>query len=225
MFKINPSISMLVNCHSEEEVQSLWNKFLEGGSALMNLDKYPWSEKYGWVKDKFGLTWQLMYRGISEEGAPKITPSFLFSNKQYGKAKQAIGFYASIFPNSFAHQLQFYEAGEQQAEGNLKFGHFTLSDNLFAAMDGPGNHEFDFNEAVSLIVECDTQVEIDTYWNTLTEGGEESQCGWLKDKFGVSWQIVLTILGKLMSDPQRAGRVMQAFMKMKKFDIAALEQA
>jgi predicted 3-demethylubiquinone-9 3-methyltransferase (glyoxalase superfamily) len=92
-------------------------------------------------------------------------------------------------------------------------------------MDGPGEHAFAFNEAVSFVVDCKDQEEIDYYWNKLTEGGQESQCGWLKDQFGISWQIVPAILGKLMSDPEKAPRVMQAFMQMKKFDIEKLIQA
>lgn len=225
MFKINPSISMFVTCSTNEEIESLHKKLSEGGSALMPLDKYPWSEKYAWIKDKFGLTWQLM-SGHLPEGAPKLIPSLLFSNKQYGKAKKAIDLYTSIFPNSSAINLQFYKPGEAQPKGNLKFGNFILNGKLFAAMDGPGNHDFDFNEAISLVVECDTQPEIDSYWNKLiANGGQESMCGWLKDSFGISWQIIPSVLGKLMSDKDRGQRVMQALMKMKKLDIATLENA
>lgn len=93
------------------------------------------------------------------------------------------------------------------------------------AMDGPGVHDYTFNEGVSFVVECESQKEIDYYWERLTEGGRESMCGWLEDKFGVSWQIVPAILGKLMSDPEKGPKVMQAFLKMKKFDIEALLKA
>jgi predicted 3-demethylubiquinone-9 3-methyltransferase (glyoxalase superfamily) len=93
-------------------------------------------------------------------------------------------------------------------------------------MDGPGVHDFTFNEAVSFVVSCDTQDEIDYHWQKLTaDGGQESQCGWLKDKFGVSWQVVPSILGRLMSDPEKGQRVVQAFLKMKKFNIQALLEA
>ena len=92
-------------------------------------------------------------------------------------------------------------------------------------MDGPGVHEYTFNEAVSFTVSCQTQEEIDYYWNKLSEGGSEWQCGWLKDKFGVSWQIVPAILGTLMSDPAKSERVVNAFMQMKKFDIEKLVNA
>lgn len=224
VFQINPSISMFVNCASSEEVEMLNDKLTKGGSSLMALGEYPWSKKYAWVKDKFGLTWQLMLNDVSEE-TTKITPLFLFSNKQFGRAKQAIQFYTSIFPNSNIGDLQLYGTDDAQVEGNLKFGEFILNKKSFAAMDGPGNHNFEFNEGLSFVVNCDTQEEIDYYWGKLTEGGQESNCGWLKDKFGVSWQVVPTVLGKLMQDKEKAPRVMEAFLKMKKFDIAKLLNA
>lgn len=224
MFKINPSISMFVTCDSTEEIDRYWKLLGDGGTPLMNLDKYPWSERYGWISDKFGMTWQLMLGKMPEKGQ-KITTSFLFANKQYGKGAEAIKFYTSIFPEATIDSLQQYGEGGAQPKGNLEFGQFTLNGEKFAAMDGPGDHEFTFNEALSLVVDCDTQDEIDYYWNKLTEGGEESMCGWLKDKFGVSWQIVPTVLGSLMNDPDKGKRVMAAFMKMKKFDIQTLLDA
>ena len=225
MFTINPSISMFVSCADDAEIEKYWNRLTEGGMVMMPLDKYPWAEKYGWVKDKYGMTWQLMIDDLSQV-SQKINTAFLFSNKQFGKAKEAIDLYISIFPNSTAHHQELYKEGEGQPVGYLKFAHFTLNGELFAAMDGPGDHAFEFGEGLSIVVDCDTQEQIDHYWNALTsDGGKESQCGWLKDKFGVSWQIVPTILGKLMSDPEKSPRVMQAFMKMKKFDIEGLLNA
>lgn len=224
VFKINPSISIFVTCTTHNETEELSAKLSEGGSFLMPLNKYPWSEKYAWVKDKFGLTWQLML-GEIPTGTPKIIPSFLFSNEQFGKAKEAIEFYADLFPDSKVHEMKLYEAGEAQPKGYLKFGHFTLNNELFAAMDGPGNHEFSFNEAVSIVAACETQTEIDTYWAQLTEGGEESRCGWLKDRFGVSWQIIPSVIGGLMTEPEKAQRVMAAVMQMKKLDIEQLINA
>ncbi|ASS47960.1 MAG: hypothetical protein A3D31_01285 [Candidatus Fluviicola riflensis] len=222
IFTITPAISMFVTCETDQEIESLWEKLLDGGEAMMPLGSYPWSGKYGWVKDKFGLTWQLMLGQIPPH-AEKIHPVFLFSNEQYGKAREALDHYAAIFPNSTLYEQQLYEAGEGQPEGNLKFAHFNLNGAFFAAMDGPGENTF--SEGFSLVVNCDTQEEIDHYWNALTEGGEESQCGWLKDKFGVSWQIVPSVLEQLMSDPEKSGRVAQAFMKMKKMDIKTLLNA
>ena len=225
MFKINPSISLMVTCASKEETESIWNKLIEGGSAMMPLNKYPWSELYGWVIDKFGMTWQVML-GDLPDGAQKIIPCFLFVGEQYGKALPAIKDYASIFPDSTIGAPQLYQSGETQPEGNLKFGHLFLKGSMFAAMDGLGAHEFKFNEAVSIMVECSTQEEIDHYWNSLiADGGKESRCGWLKDKYGVSWQIIPNNIGSLMTDPERSRRVMQAIMGMNKLDMSALENA
>lgn len=128
-----------------------------------------------------------------------------------GQAKAAADFYCSVFPNS------------QVNSASPMVVIFELNGRKFMGLNG-GPH-FQFNEAVSFVVDCENQEEIDYYWNKLTEGGEESMCGWLKDKFGLSWQIVPTILPELMSDPERSGRVIQAFMQMRKFDIAKLMEA
>lgn len=224
MFKINPSISLFVTCQSTEEIETTWNKLIEGGVAMMALNNYPWAEKYGWLVDKFGMTWQLMLGELPANGQ-KITVSLLFANEQYGKARQAIETYTAIFPGSQINMLQLYEAGEGQPAGNVKFAHLSLNNEMIAVMDGPGDHQFKFNEGVSLVVECEKQEEIDYYWNKLTEGGKESRCGWLVDKFGVSWQIIPAIIGSLMADPEKVPRVMQAVMKMKKLDIETLINA
>lgn len=222
MFKINPSISFFVTCATIDETNQIWNKLMEAGKALMPIDKYAWSERYGWVQDKFGMTWQVSVG--SGDGKQKITPCMLFTNNQFGKAEEAINFYSSVFDHSSLEMLAHYPK-EDSNVGKVLFSEFKLNGYTINAMDGPGTHEFSFNEAVSFVINCDTQKEIDYYWNKLTEGGAESMCGWLKDKFGVSWQVVPTVLGKLMSDPEKAPRVMQAFLKMKKFDIEKLVQA
>ncbi len=221
-FKINPSISFFAYCDSVEEIDKKWNALSAGGKVMMPLDTYPWSEKYGWCQDKFGVTWQLM---ISKGAGQKIVPAFMFTQPQSGKAGDAIKFYSTIFKNADVKIISRYENGEQDVEGYIKHAQFTLNDQLFIAMDSSGPHGFTFNEAVSIVVPCDNQKEIDYYWNKLTEGGEESRCGWLKDKFGVSWQIVPAILGKLMSDAGRRDKVMQVIMQSKKFNIEELETA
>jgi len=223
-FRINPSISFFVTCTSTEEIEHTWEKLLDGGKAMMPLDKYPWSEKYGWLVDKFGMTWQLILGEMPDE-RQKIICSFLFTGDKYGQARQAMEHYTAIFPGSKINQMELYQAGEAQPEGSLKFGHFSLNDEQFAAMDGFGAHEFVFNEGVSILVECENQEEIDHYWNSLTAGGRECMCGWLVDKFGVSWQIVPRIIGSLMTNPDKAGKVMQELMKMKKIEIDTLQNA
>ncbi len=222
-FTFTAAISFFVLLESIDETNAVWNKLITGGQALMPMDKYPWSERYGWVQDKFGLTWQVSI--VTKAGDPqKIMPSMLFAGNQFGRAEEAIQFYTSVFNNSASDLLVHYPEGNPHA-GKLMYSEFNLKKYGIIAMDGPGEHKFNFNEAVSFVVNCETQQEIDHYWNKLTEGGSESMCGWLKDKFGVSWQIVPTVLGKLMKNPEKAPRVMQAFMKMKKFDIETLMNA
>lgn len=223
-FNINPSISLFVNCKSAAELNNYWNTLIIGGKVIMPLDTYPWAEKYGWLQDQFGMTWQLMINN-QPETTMSIHPSFLFTGKQYGKAKEANEYYAQLFkPSAIFHQV-LYESNEEHPEGMLKFGHFQLHQTLMSAMDGFGNHEFEFNEGVSIVVECNDQEEIDLYWNTLIKDGAAAQCGWLKDKYGVSWQIVPKIIASLMKEPEKAERVMSAMLKMKKIDIELLEKA
>lgn len=223
-FKINPSISFYVICKSEEEIDRLWKSFLEGGSVLMPLDKYEWSRKYGWVSDRYGVNWQLSFGGI-EELSQKISPVLMFTGNQNGRAEEALKFYISVFKNSKIKGIARYLKGENDVEGTIKHAQFILENKVFMTMDSSFSHQFSFNEAVSLVVECKTQKEIDYYWDRLTEGGEEVQCGWLKDRFGISWQIFPTVLGQLMGDPSRAERVMAAVLKMKKLDIEKLINA
>lgn len=219
-FKINPSISVFVLCESVEETNTLWQKLIEGGKALIPIDKYDWSERYGWLQDRFGLTWQISLNG----DAPirqKIRSCMLFTRERFGMAEKALNFYTSVFEHSSTDLLMHYPEGSEHA-GKVLYSEFKLNQQNLIAMDGPGVHDYTFNEGVSFVVECESQKEIDYYWEKLTEGGQESMCGWLKDQFGVSWQIVPAVLAELMSDPERGPKVMEAFMKMKKFDIDTL---
>lgn len=225
-FKFTPAISLFVTFDSEEEIEKVWNALIEGGSALMAYDKYPWAEKYGWVKDKYGLTWQLSFNA-GRQSAQRITPLLMFTKEKAGKAKEAIEFYESIFPNSKTEMVMQYEEGEGDTEGFIKHGRFTLDGYGFMAMDSSGPHDFTFTEAISFVVQCDTQEEIDEYWEKLSAVPESEQCGWLKDKYGVSWQIVPSIMKEMMAseDADARNRVTQAFLKMKKFDIVTLQKA
>ena len=223
-FTINPSVSFYVECETEAETDRLWKVLLEGGSVLMPLDKYDWSRKYGWLQDRFGVNWQLAFGSISEIGQ-KFTPVLMFTGKQNGRAEEAIHFYTSIFQELAINGIMRYPKGGNDVEGAIQHAQFSLNKQLFMAMDSSLPHEYGFNEAISFVVDCENQEEIDYYWEKFTEGGEEVQCGWLKDKFGVSWQIVPTILNELMSDPSRSERVINAFLKMKKFEIDKLLNA
>jgi predicted 3-demethylubiquinone-9 3-methyltransferase (glyoxalase superfamily) len=157
----------------------------------------------------------------AEPAMQKLTPCLWFDIE----GEEAARFYTSVFPNSRIVDVAHYgEAGPRPA-GTVMTVSFELAGQKFLALNG--GPEFTFNEAISFQVNCETQEEVDTFWNTLSEGGEAGPCGWLKDKFGVSWQIVPTVLPELLGDPDRekAQRVMAAMLQMKKIEIDALEQA
>ena len=222
-FKFTPAVSFYVACEASQEVDKLWEKLSEGGTVLMPLDKYPFSDKYGWVADKFGLSWQLNLASFAQ----KITPCLMFVREQNGKAEEAMNYYVSIFENSSVDRVERYVAGERNVEGAVKHGVVSLAGQKLIAMDGGNEHSFTFNEAVSLVVNCKSQEEVDEFWEKLSAGGQKSQCGWLKDKYGLSWQIVPTALFELYQDkdPEKSRRVMEAMLQMSKLDIATLKQA
>jgi predicted 3-demethylubiquinone-9 3-methyltransferase (glyoxalase superfamily) len=225
MFKPNPSISFFVLYETAEGLNKAWDKLAEEGTVMMALDKYPWSERYGWLTDKFGISWQL-FVGTKAEVPQNVTTSLMFTKQHAGKAEEAIHFYTSLFENSEISGIQKYGAGSNDVEGYVEHAQFTLNGKVFMAMDSSMSHDFTFNEGISLVVTCKDQEEIDYFWNKMTaDGGQESQCGWLKDKYGASWQIVPAVLQQLMSDPERSKRVVPAFMKMKKFIIQDLLDA
>lgn len=201
-----------------------WKILSKDGTVLMPVDNYAWSKKYGWVQDRFGVNWQLSFSD-SAIANQKITPALMFTGENSGKAEEAIKYYTSLFEESGVVMISRYKKTDNDIEGNVNHAQFTLNKQLFMAMDSSMMHKFSFNEGISFVVECDSQKEIDFFWDNLTEGGKESQCGWLKDKYGVSWQIIPSILNELMSDINKSERVMNAFLKMKKFDIEKLINA
>jgi len=233
LFKFNPSISFMVNFDPSQDadaktrIDAVWAKLADGGNVLAPIDQYPFSERYGWVADKYGLSWQLILTNPEEEERPSIIPALLFVKDVYGKAEEASDYYISVFNDSKRGVLVRYPAGmEPDKEGAAMFTDFTLEGQWFAAMDSAREHDFAFNEAVSLMVYCDDQKEIDYYWEKLSAVPKAEQCGWLKDKYGVSWQVVPSAMDQMMQDqdPERVARVTQAFLKMKKFDLAELQR-
>jgi predicted 3-demethylubiquinone-9 3-methyltransferase (glyoxalase superfamily) len=234
LFKFNPSISFFVNFDpsrdkdAKQRLDAMWAKLSAGGTVLMPLDTYPFSERYGWVADKYGVSWQLILTNPEGEERPPIIPSLLFVGDVCDQAEEATDFYLSVFKDSKRGTIARYPKGmEPDQEGTLMFTDFQLLGQWFAAMDSAHEHAFNFNEAVSLIVSCETQAEIDYYWEKLSAVPEAEQCGWLKDKYGVLWQIVPAGLGEMMDKgtPEQINRVTQAFLQMKKFDIKTLKQA
>ena len=237
-FKFTPATSFIVNFDplffgssneaAREKIDAVWDQLADGGTALMQIGEYPFSKRYGWVMDKYGLSWQLMLTNPEGEQRPPIIPSLMFVKEKAGKAEEAINFYLSVFKDAKAGNLHRYPAGmAPDKEGTVMFADLMLENKWFAAMDSAREHNFDFNEAVSFLVSCNNQAEIDYYWEKLSAVPQAEQCGWLKDKFGVSWQISPVQMEEMMSkgSPEQIKRVTQAFVQMKKFDIAKLQAA
>ncbi len=221
-YSINPSISFFISAESQAELESIWVNLIQGGNVLMPLGEYPWSTQYGWCSDKYGVNWQLM---LGHESSCKVMPNLMFTGDNSGKADEAIRFYTGLFDQSNIIHISHYEEAEPDVTGHIKYAQFELNGLPFGAMDSSADHKFNFNEAVSFVITVDTQEEIDNYWNHFAEGGKPGRCGWIKDKYGVSWQVVPSILGKLMTNPATAPKATYAFMQMSKFIIADLEEA
>lgn len=216
-YSFSPAVSFFVNCKTAEELDNIWERLLPGGSVLMELGKYPYSERYGWLTDRFGVSWQLM---LSSE-QPLLVPNLLFTGERYGQAEQAINFYTALLPSSAIDVI------ERQEDGKVLYSAFTLHGQRFTAMESDLEHNFTFTPAISFLLECDTQEEIDRLWEALGESGEYMDCGWVTDRFGVTWQVVPVELFDLINDEDvtKAERAMQAMLMMKKIDLAELRRA
>lgn len=232
-FKLNPSTSFILSFNpsqgrTQADLEALWNKLLPGGNVLMPLQAYPFAPLYGWIQDRYGLSWQLILSDPGGEARPFITPALLFVGEVCGKAEEAQDFYTSVFPNARRGATMRYPAGmAPEREGTLMYSEFMLEGQWFAAMDSAYPHNFAFNEAISFMIYCDTQAEIDHYWTKLSAVPEAEQCGWLKDRYGLSWQVVPRALEQMLQDPdpERVNRVNQAVLQMKKLDLAELQKA
>lgn len=225
-FKLNPSISLMVACSTAEEVDKMWKALSEGGTELMALGEYPFSKRYAWVQDRYGLSWQLMLtEGLQE--AQKITPNLLFSDGACGKAEEAVRYYAEVFENSEIGMISRYAEGEAaSSKAKVNYAAFKLDGVAFSAMDNGYDVDYTFNDAFSLIVNCRDQKEIDYFWEKLSAVPEAENCGWCKDEFGVSWQVVPSNWEEILfgGSEEQVQRVTEAFLKMKKFDLEALEK-
>ncbi len=223
----NPSISFLINCDTPEETETIWGKLIEQGQELMPFGDYPHSRMYGWAIDKYGVSWQVMYNEHLVN-RPKLIPTLMFVGDQCGKAEEAMLFYMSVFENSKPGGiLRYGSAAAPNQPDTVMHEEFTLENLLFAAMDSALGHDFGFNDAISFVVNCDTQEEVDYYWSKLSAVPEAEQCGWIKDRYGVSWQIVPNIVYEMMQSPdtERVARMSEALLKMTKLSINDLEEA
>ena len=226
MFKFNPSISFYAVFETVAEIDQVWNKLAEGGEVLMPLKRYDWNERYGWLKDQFGVSWQIAKHPLKDVGQP-ITPLIMFSGEKRGDAEEAIDLYMSVFEDSVSDGIARYREGDLGPYGMVKHAQCRLMGQTFMVMDNGKDNDIPFTEAISFYVNSRNQKEVDYYWNKFTKEGTESQCGWLKDKFGISWQIVPEFLTEKVEsgEPERIQNMMQAMLQMKKLDEAQLMEA
>ena len=219
-YKLNPSTSIYVWCETEKEIDHLWKNLSAQGTVLFELQKYPWAEKYGWCTDRFGLSWQLMIG----KGPAKIAPALLFTGEAYGKGEKAVNFYLSKFKNS---KIEFMH--KDPSTNTVLHSVFKLDGVPFVLMEGPskGKEEMGLNGAMSFVINCKDQNEIDIYWNSIKRAGSPEACGWIEDEFGVSWQVVPTMMIELLKDSntQKVESMMAAMMKMEKLEIELLKNA
>ncbi|MFU8771046.1 MAG: VOC family protein [Anaerolineales bacterium] len=221
-FQFTPAVSFFVNCESIEETDQLFEQLSAGGSVLMPLQAYPFSERFAWITDKYGVSWQLNFGARPQ----KITPFLMFVGEQHGKAAQAIDLYVSLFENSSLLEDERYGPGEDGPQGTVKRALFSLHGQEFMAIDSHLDHSFTFSGAISFFVNCEGQQEVDRLWETLTQGGEEQMCGWLVDRFGVTWQIIPTALIDMLTNPdaEKSKRATDAMLKMRKIEIDEIKR-
>lgn len=216
-FKHTQAFSNFVSLKNEADIERIWKALSPESTVRMALDKYDWSAKYGWIKDRFGIEWQLMFDPEGHEG---IFPAFLFTDKLFGQGEAAINYYTGLFPHSKITSMY-----RDEKTNTVMYASFKLNDKTFVLMEGPGDHSSSFSEAYSITVPCKDQKEIDFYWNEMTKnGGIESQCGWLKDKFGVSWQIQPEMIDEIMTG-KNSDKAFAAMLQMKKMDLEKLKAA
>ena len=222
----NPSISCILNFDpllfgGEEQARTYLDelyKRLSTGGVLMELGEYPFSPRYAWVRDRFGMTWQLMLTDPDGDPRPFIIPSFMFGGTNHAHAEKATDAWITLFDNSRRGALYRYEEGGPLDAGTVMFTDFTLRGTWMAATDSGAFHDFTFTPGVSMIVSCRTQEEIDRYWAGLSAVPKAERCGWCVDRWGVSWQIVPHNIAELMADAATRDKILQ----MGKIDLAKL---
>ncbi len=226
LFTPNPAISFFVFINDRAEIDRLWAALIEGGRARMELGSYPWCEHYGWVEDRFGVSWQLM---MADPGELKqvIVPALMFTQGAAGKAEEAMAHYGKALGGLAPVEVNHYPAGTGANEGLLMHGQYRIAGQAFIAFDSPQDHGFGFTPGISLQVHAGDQAETDRIWNALRHVPEAEQCGWLADRYGLSWQVLPEGMSSYVNGPDKAaaGRSRAAMFAMKKIDIAALKAA
>lgn len=217
-----PAISFFLNfdpafrIDARGDLDRVWQSLVEGGTVLMELGEYPFSQRYGWIQDKFGVNWQIMLTDPEGEPRPFVVPNLMFSGDAQNRAGDAVDFYRSVLPEStLGTRVNYPEAQGPVTTESVMFSDFKAYGEWIAAMDSGVEQPFTFSPGVSLQVNVSGQKELDRIWAGLSAVPEAEQCGWLTDRYGVSWQVTPDNLAELMERPGAYGRLME----MKKIQI------
>ncbi len=222
-FPVNPSVSFMLNFdpsvdpQAREQLDALWSALCDGGRVLMPLQAYDHSPHYGWVADRYGVSWQLILTDPAGEPRPFIVPTLLFGNRVQNRAGEAVEYYRSVFGGRVGTMVRYPAPAGTAAAGSVMFADVELLGQWFAVMDSVVELDHTFTCGVSLLVECADQDELDRYWEQLSSVPEAEACGWCADRFGLSWQLVPANLRELMAAPD----AYSALLGMKKIEIAA----
>ena len=223
-FRVNPSVSFMLNFdpsrdeRAREHLDEAWAALSDGGSELMPLGEYEFSPHYGWIQDRFGVSWQLILTDAAGEPRPFVIPNLLFGGSAQNRAGEAMEYYTSVFEGARTGAVWRYpDAVGPAPAGSIMFGELNLFGQWFALMDSAVEQDFTFNPGVSLMLQCQDQEELDRYWHELSAVPEAEQCGWLVDRFGLSWQVVPANMSELMQAPGS----FEKLMAMKEIEISA----
>ena len=223
-FRVNPSVSFMLNLdpsrdeRAREHLDGVWAALSDGGAELMTLGEYEFSPHYGWIQDRFGVSWQLILTDAAGEPRPFVIPNLLFGGSAQNRAGEAMEYYTSVFEGARTGDVWRYpDAVGPAPAGSIMFGELNLFGQWFALMDSAVEQDFTFNPGVSLMLQCQDQEELDRYWHELSAVPEAEQCGWLVDRFGLSWQVVPANMSELMQAPGS----FEKLMAMKEIEISA----
>lgn len=223
-FRVNPSVSFMLNFdpsrdeRAREHLDEVWAALSDGGTELMPLGEYEFSPHYGWIQDRYGVSWQLILTDPAGEPRPFVIPNLLFGGPAQNRAGEAMEYYASVFAGSAAGDVWRYpDAVGPAPAGSIMFGELNLFGQWFALMDSAVEQDFTFNSGVSLMLQCEDQEQLDRYWHELSAVPEAEQCGWLVDRLGLSWQVVPANMRELMQAPGS----FEKLLAMKKIEISA----
>ena len=222
----NQSISCILNFDpllfgGDEQARAYLDELYEklsSGGVLMELGEYPFSPHYAWVRDRFGMTWQLMLTNPEGDPRPFVIPSFMFGGTNHGNAEEATNGWLSIFDDARRGTLYHYPEGTPFGSDAVMFTDFNLQGTWLAAADSGAFHDFTFTPGVSVVVSCRDQEEIDRYWERLSAVPEAERCGWCVDRWGVSWQVVPHNIAELMADEAAREKI----LLMGKIDLSQL---